>query len=125
MRKLEVLRSLLGASQGLSQRECVPFSYLDQGLPRGALMQICGQGKRELVFEFLAQNPNLNIAWVEEKLTLFPPAILQRQVSLERILFNEAGREVSWVVLQLLRSQLFQFILAPHPKSLRSALTLR
>ena len=75
------------------------------------MTEIAGTGKTELIIQLLAQNPHVHAAWVESVLSLYPCAVLQRQVALDRLLFNEAGKDVSWVTLQLLRSQLFQVVI--------------
>ncbi len=75
------------------------------------MTEIAGNGKTELVIQLLAENPHVQAAWVEAVLSIYPCAILQRQVTLDRLLFNEAGKDVSWVTLQLLRSQLFQVVI--------------
>ena len=75
------------------------------------MTEIAGTGKTELVMQFLAENPHVHAAWVESVLSLYPCAVLQRHVALDRLLFNEAGKDVPWVTLQLLRSQLFQVVI--------------
>ncbi len=75
------------------------------------MTEIAGNGKTELVIQLLAENPHIQAAWVEAVLSIYPCAILQRQVTLDRLLFNEAGKDVAWVTLQLLRSQFFQIVI--------------
>jgi hypothetical protein len=53
------------------------------------------------------------IAWIESKLTLFPPAVAQRGISLSRMLFVETERERNWALMQALRSKLFHFAITP------------
>ncbi len=110
MTSLENLSSRIGALRGASAKESFHWSLVPSGLPRGAITEIAGSGKTELVMQFLAENPHVKAAWIEPVLSLYPCAVLQRQVALDRMLFNEAGKEVPWVTLQLLRSQLFHIV---------------
>jgi hypothetical protein len=95
-------------------REGIPFTFFpDGGLPRAALTEISGahgSGKTALVLRFLAENPALRTAWVEDRLTAFPTAFPLQGVGLERVLFADAGKEVLWTALQALRSQLFEVV---------------
>jgi hypothetical protein len=84
------------------------FSYLEDGIPRGAITEVSGRsggGKTELVLRFLAENPEARVAWVEEELTIYPCAFPQNRVELERVLFVDApfGKKL-WTAHQILRS---------------------
>ncbi len=94
----------------LRSRETWPSSLLPSGIPRGAISAVTGPGKTEFVTRFLAENPALKVAWVEEKFSVYPGAISQRRGGLERILFAESGRDSLWALLQILRSQLFNVV---------------
>jgi hypothetical protein len=85
----------------------------DLVVPRGSLVEVLGQGSREWLVETFASHRDTRIAWVEPELTLFPPAVEQRGVSLKRWLFIETKREWNWSVLQVLRSKLFHFAVTP------------
>ncbi len=83
-------------------------------LPRGALTELSGPlgcGKTEwLLREVLAQHPTLRIAWIERQSNRYPLCFPQHQVSLERVLFIEAGDQGLWSAQQVLRSGIFGFI---------------
>ncbi len=108
---LEQLRAQIRAIHESPTRETFQCSLIPSGILRGIMTEIAGKGKTELVMQFLAENPHLQAAWVESVLSLYPCAVLQRHVALDRLLFNEAGKDVPWVTLQLLRSQLFQVVI--------------
>jgi hypothetical protein len=82
------------------------------GLPLGQLVLIQGSGRTEAVARLLAQHPDLGAAWVEERLSAYPPGLAQRGVALERLLFVESGAQGPWALAQLLRSQAFPVLVA-------------
>ena len=49
------LKNLIGTLDGSSIREYWPCSDSTIGLPKGAIIQICGTGKTEFVVEFLRE----------------------------------------------------------------------
>jgi hypothetical protein len=97
-----------------NQAEGFAFSQLESGLPKGALVEIsgsAGNGKTEAVLRFLAENPTVRVAWVEEEFTVYPCAFPQSRVGLDRVLFvDSTPGETLWTVHQILRSQVFGVI---------------
>jgi hypothetical protein len=113
---LAQLRELLGqTSPDAAPQASFPFSLLPRsGFPRGALSEIHGapgSGKSELILRFLAENPTLRVAWVEDEFTVYPCAFTQAGISLERLLFSQAGNQVVWGTLQILASRLFSVVI--------------
>lgn len=103
-------------------REVLPFSILKEGIPRGAITEISGtpgSGKSEFLLRFLAEHASLKTAWIEDQFTAYPCAFPQMGVSLERVLFAEAGAESLWTAQQILRSQLFGAVVLSPQTSLR------
>ena len=113
MSALQELRARIGALERKS-RDAFPWSYLPEGMPRGALVEITGSGKTEAVARLLAENP-LPSAWVEADFSVFPSALLQRQVKLEQVFFIAAGKEAAWAVAAALRSRLFPLLVYRAP----------
>lgn len=107
MSSLAALKNLIGP---LVQKETLGFSLLPDGCPKGAITEVVGSGKTEFVLALLAEHPQLKVAWVEENLSIYPVAFLQRNVSLNRVLFVESGRETCWCALQALKAQIFQVV---------------
>lgn len=94
----------------------LPFSLVEGGLPQGSLVELSGSagaGKLEALLRFLAENPALQVAWVEEGSSTYPCSFPQHGVSLERVLFvNAEEREGESSLLMnsahaILRSQIF------------------
>lgn len=113
MSALAELRARIGALTSRNT-ERLAFSLVPEGLPRGGLVEISGRGKTEAAVRFLAENP-LPAAWIEERFSLFPTALLQREVDPARILFLEGGKEAAWAAAQVLRSQLFPILIYSAP----------
>ncbi len=101
------LREMIGTK---TSKEFFAFASLTNGLPKGAITEISGAGKTEFVLQFLKEQTELKIAWIESQLSIFPFAFEQRGVSLERVLFVEGGEQSNWVALQVLKSQAFQVV---------------
>lgn len=115
MSALQDLRARIGAIEKFSRDESLPCSFLPQGLPRGALVEIAGAGKTESVVRFLAENPELGVAWIETSFSLYPPAIAQRRRPVENIFFVEAGKEAAWAASTVLRARLFPIVVYNAP----------
>lgn len=107
------LRALIGQTEtGERKRERFPSARIPSGVPRGALVEVTGSARTEWAAAFLAENGGVPVAWVEAQLSIFPTALAERRAGLERIVFIEAGRELDWTLLTLLRSQVFPVIVA-------------
>src|SRR5688572_24846874 len=53
----------------------LPFSLVEGGIPKGALVHIhgpSGTGKTYLTAQFLAENPSSRVAWIEDDFSLYP-----------------------------------------------------
>jgi hypothetical protein len=102
----------------LTESERLSVSWCAAGLPRGALVEISsreGGGKTELVMKLLIENPEIRAAWIESDFTIYPYAILESEISAERILYIEAKKkDPTWVAHQVLRSQLFALVVLSH-----------
>lgn len=113
MHALHDLRARIGTLEKRS-RETIPWSCLEGGLLKGGLVEITGAGKTGAVAKLLAES-NLPTAWVESNFSVFPTALVQRQVNLEKIFFVEGGRDCSWAATTILRSQLFSLLVYSAP----------
>lgn len=110
---LAELREKVGAITRLEPRPGWGVPEHDLVLPRGALVELLGAGARDWLFRLFHSHAETRIAWVEPKLTLFPPAVAQRGILLSRMLFIETTREWNWALSQSLRSRLFHFVVTP------------
>lgn len=114
MLSLPELRARIGAYTQ-SQKERLPCPFFSEGLPRGALVEVFGKGKREAVVQFLVENAQHSAAWIEKEFTLFPSALSQREAALEKIFFIEGKKESAWAASAVLRSQLFPIVVYQAP----------
>lgn len=107
------LREKMGAIARIDPQSGWQMPKTDLTIPRGSLVELLGNSSREWLFEVFLAHPDSRIAWIEPQLSLFPPAVAQRGVSLSRFLFLETEKEWSWALLQTLRSKLFHFAITP------------
>jgi hypothetical protein len=88
-------------------------------VPRGAVSEFSGKlgsGKTEwLLRELFAKHSAARIAWIESTPGVYPVSFPQNQVTLERVLFIEAGENLLWSAQQVLRSGLFPFVVLHEP----------
>lgn len=96
-------------------RERLAFSLFPEGIPLGALTQVQGPGATEALLRLLAEHPQHKAAWVEQRLSAYPPGFVQRGANLNCLLFVEGGEHFSWALAQLLRSQVFKVVIAASP----------
>ena len=111
--KLKHLRGLIDDVHTSGHiKEFFYFSKAGLHLPCGGLVTISGVGKTTKAVEFLAEcSRSTEIAWIEEKLSIYPCAILQHEVALNKILFAEGGKNTFWTCLQILKSGLFKIVI--------------
>lgn len=107
-------------------RESLPFTLYPAGLPLGALTQIKGAHATQMLLSLLAENPGMRAAWVEERLSAYPPAFVQQGGNLECLLFVQGGEHFVWALQELVRSQVFKVVIIASPiQSQESGLELR
>jgi hypothetical protein len=120
------LRALLEAEGHLPEgalvqpkaRPVLAWPLYAKGLPLGALTQIvapAGGGKAEAVLALAAAHPGLRCAWVEKRLTAYPPGLVQRGLGLDFLLFVEGGEHFIWALTELVRSQCFRLVIVGSP----------
>lgn len=107
---LAELRQLIGTIDGSRPKHRRAFSKLPPGLPVGCLVEFSGQGKTELLSQFLKEHPELQTAWIEPTLSINPYALWQRGVDVSKILFIEGGKASVWAAHQVLQSQAFELL---------------
>lgn len=108
LRQMPGLKEALAVSPRAGQ---LPSSLFAPGLPLGALIHVSGPRRTEAMLSVLAEHPGLRAAWVEERITAYPPALERRGVDLGQLLFVEARRDFFWALTQVVRSQLFKVVL--------------
>lgn len=107
-------------------RPMLSFSLYPEGIPLGALTQILGSGSTEAIVQLFSEHATEKVAWVEQRLSAYPPGFVQRGVNLNGLLFVEGGEHSAWALAQILRSQLFKVVVAASPlRGLGAELGLR
>jgi hypothetical protein len=104
-------------------RPRLAFSLHPAGLVQGGLTHLDGPARTEAVLRLLSEHPGLQAAWVEARLTAYPPGFVQRGVDLACLLFVEAQDQFPWALIELVRSQVFGVVAVASP--LPDAMTLR
>ena len=111
---LAKLRQMIGALDGSMPKEGHFFTLLGESLPKGGVVEFCGAGKTSAWVEFLREHPQLRVVWLECELSLYPLALLQRDIDLERIFFldeKSGSREnFVWALHQILQSHVFDVV---------------
>ncbi len=110
MKAVPTLDELRALVQTKIRKESLSSSYLQSGIPMGAITEISGAGKTEFTLKFLAEHPELKVAWVEKSFSAYPIGFLQRHVSLSQMFFVESAEQTNWVLLQVLRAQIFSVV---------------
>ena len=113
--KSALLEKLKHLVSGKTERETYPFSLLPTGIPKGSITEVSGVGKTELVLQFLKENSELRVAWIEKTFSAYPFAFLQSEIDLKRILFMDGQKDLDWCVYQALRAQVFQAVIVYSP----------
>jgi hypothetical protein len=79
------------------------------------LVHLQGPAATEALLRLLANHPQRPAAWVEERLSAYPPGFAQRGVDLRRLLFVEARGQAAWAATELVRSQAFPLVAVAAP----------
>jgi hypothetical protein len=107
-----------GALAPLAPRASLAWPLHAPGLALGALTQVVapsGGGKTEAVLDLLAAHPGMKAAWVEKRLTAYPPGMVQHGARLDLLLFVEGGEHFIWALTELVRSQAFKVLVVGSP----------
>jgi hypothetical protein len=104
-------------------RPRLAFSLYPSGLLRGGLTHLDGPANTEALLRLLSEQTGLQAAWVEARLTAYPPGFVQRGVNLACLLFVEAEEQFPWALTELVRSQVFGVVAVASP--LPDAMALR
>jgi hypothetical protein len=68
-----------------------------------------------MVLKFLEEHPGLRAAWVEERLSAYPPGFVQQGLKLDCLLFVQGGEHFAWALHELVRSQVFPVVVVGSP----------
>lgn len=126
--RLELLREIPGILKTSPEENVWTHPLLPHGVPRGAITEVAranGTGRTAFVLELLAAHPEQRAAWVEDEISVYPPALPLYGVAMERLLFVEAGHDLLWATQQVLRSQLFPIVVVEKGDALLTENDLR
>lgn len=111
--KISHLRMLIGDQESFSKKEFFLSSSVLVRIPKGCLVEITGNAKAEWIVRFLKENENVRVFWCEEKQSIFPTAMSQRGVNLERIVFGVFKDNLFSALRKIIQSQVFEVIVGP------------
>ena len=104
---------------------------LEGGVPKGAitvLTGVAGTGRMSIAARLLAEETRAlkPVAWVDAKKTLYPPALVQAGVDLQRLLVvRGAGQRALFAIEQIVESGAFGIVIASGIESFLSQAGLR
>lgn len=110
---IDELRALIGQVEAPLGHENFACTLVPGGIPRGALIEVCGKARTEWVVQALVENSAERVLWLETNFSILPTALSQRQLSLDRVLFINTSEHQDWALGTVLRSQLFSLVVAP------------
>lgn len=87
---------------------------LHRGLPQGSICEFSGpvgSGKTSFVISLLAQHPTAVSAWIEPHWDMGPLPLVKARIPLQNVVGIEASDEWPWTTLQVVKSQLFSFVI--------------
>lgn len=109
------LRELIGATKP-DDRPRHACSLYPEGFAVGSFVELTGSQRTEFTAQFLSENPELKVAWVEESITINPYALKQKGVCLDHILFIEGKKDLAWCLNQVLGSGCFQIVVTENSR---------
>jgi hypothetical protein len=112
---IQELKDLIGDKRSYDNHRSV-FSIYPDGFSLGSIIEICGSGKTKAIAQFLSENSQYQVAWVEEDISINPYALFQMGVNIKNILFIEAKKEINWCLNQILQSGCFKVVIAQSKK---------
>ncbi len=104
---LHQLKSLLAVS---NEKAVLQFKKYQLEIPQGAITCLTGLGKTEFVLDFLSEQSDFSVAWIEEKFSFYPQAVAQKNLSAQNFLFLEASDQAIYTALQAIKAQVFQCV---------------
>lgn len=111
--RLNELKALVGAMDFMV-RDFIPAPSIDEGIPRGVIVELSGPARTEWFLQLLKLHPEFRTFWAECEQSVLPTAIHQRGVDLQKITFGIIGKNTTQALRRVLQSQLFQFVIAPN-----------
>lgn len=108
---LSDLRSMIASASAHKVKDFFSFNKIPKGFPKGSLIALSGQGKTQLMAEFLGENADLKVAWIESTWTLNASSLARYGIQFQNVLCVEAQNDSFWATLQILQSGLFDCVL--------------
>ena len=122
--KIKHLKLIIGAVDVTQPREAWPAPSLNEGVPKGCVVELLGAKKYEWFISFLKTNPELSCFWCEREQQVLPTALVQRGVNLENMHFAILGENDFLSLRKIIQSQVFQAVITTQNfkdlKSLRA-----
>ncbi len=95
-------------------REAWPAPHLQDGIPKGAIVELQGPSRFEWFISFLKDNPSLNCFWAENSQSILPTALHQRGIDLTRITFAVFKEKEFSSLRKVIQSQVFPVVISTH-----------
>lgn len=101
-------------SLDLIPRESWRAPGVESGIAKGIVAELLGNAKTEWLCEFFKTHPENFILWCEIHQPVYPPALSQRGIALERIQFLRLTKEPYQALRIALESQFYPFVVCPQ-----------
>ncbi|MCC2677808.1 MAG: hypothetical protein K0R29_384 [Pseudobdellovibrio sp.] len=108
------LKLVINAMDVTQPRESWQAPGLQDGVPKGAIIELQGPSRFEWFITFLKENPSLNCFWAEKSQSVLPTALHQRGIDLNRITFAVFKEKEFPSLRKVIQSQIFPVVISTH-----------
>lgn len=114
LQKIQNLKLLLGGLESFSPREFLKAPLLEDGLPKGQIIELIGNGRTEWLLQFLSAEKETQVFWCESEQRILPLALQQRGLDLHRLTFGVFKEKLAQPLRKIIQSQAYEYVVAPN-----------
>jgi hypothetical protein len=112
--QIQHLKLVINAMDVTQPRESWQAPGLQDGIPKGAIIEMQGPNRYEWFIAFLKEHPSLNCFWAEKEQSVLPTALHQRGIDLSRVTFAVFKDKEFPSLRKVIQSQVYPFVLSNH-----------
>lgn len=110
--QIQHLKRLIGAVDISEQRESWVAPDLENGIPKGSVIELLGPQKYEWMIQFLKHHPQIKTFWAEREQQVLPTALHQRGLDLRQITFGLFPDAAFVPLRRIIQSQVYEVIIS-------------